>query len=128
MRGVHHRVRWGLTNRASRECAVRLGSAEARHGATAPVALPGDDSRLETFGRNRQILTTIAENLAAASPAATQELIGMVVGRVDTGDRAVAAIASTPAAAPLNSQEVVLAPPEGLEPPTPALGRRRSIL
>jgi len=23
---------------------------------------------------------------------------------------------------------VVLAPPEGLEPPTPALGRRRSIL
>ena len=94
------------------------------------------------FDRLRRILTTVAENLAHASPEQRHALVRLVVERVDARDTGTFTIrkrrprqevdaASITWAGPARPffahAGVGLAPPEGFEPPTPALGRRRSI-
>ena len=72
----------------------------------------------------------------AAAPEKIRELVALLVDRVETVDRAVARVIWTPPARPFflaaaaeAAERGVLgvAPPDGFEPPTPALGRLRSI-
>lgn len=63
------------------------------------AALP-DNAILLTFDRNRAVVETIGEALAAASPDRVQELIALVVERVDTEDQRVTGVTWLPSARP----------------------------
>ncbi len=92
------------------------------------VLLPEAD-KLVSFDRVAGIVSSLAAAIDAASPAQLKDLVRMLVHRVTTARRAVASIEIVPAALPFFAPQITLlgAPPDGLEPPTQALGRPRSI-
>ncbi len=112
---------WGDITEA--EYRRQKGQAEAQL-----TQLP-DTDKLVHFDRHREILVGLADNIARATPEQLQALVAKLVERVDTTDKQVTAVVFVPAARPFfaNQDCVALAPPDGLEPPTHALGRHRSI-
>ena len=85
-----------------------------------------DHDKLVTFDRHREVLVSMADSIAIAKPARRQELLGMLVERIVASGRQVRDVIWTPAARPFFGADratfengvVVLARPEGLEPPT----------
>jgi hypothetical protein len=76
------------------------------------------------------LVASLPAALDAATPDQVKQLIAMVVEDVTTKDRVVHEIRLRPEAMPFFASAdpvLVLAPPDGFEPPTPALGRLRSI-
>ncbi len=65
----------------------------------------------------------------AATPDQLKALVRMLAGRITIAERAVASVQVVPAALPFFAAQptLLMAPPDGLEPPTQALGRPRSI-
>ena len=90
------------------------------------LALLPDDDKLVLFDHHRRLMISMAENVAAATPEQLRELILMLVEHAETQDRGLGAVRWTGPARPFLSV-VGVAPPDGLEPPTQALGRPRSI-
>jgi DNA invertase Pin-like site-specific DNA recombinase len=100
------------------------------------AALPSPDDKLVLFDRYRAEVKSFAEALDAAAPEKLRELVALLVERVETDARAVARVMWTGPARPFfvataaeAAERAVwgVAPPDGFEPPTPALGRPRSI-
>jgi hypothetical protein len=96
--------------------------------------------KIIVFDRLRGILTTAAANLGAASPEQRKELVNLIVERVDARDTGTLTLRRKRPRQTVDQDSITwsgparpffagvgLAPPEGFEPPTPALGRRRSI-
>jgi hypothetical protein len=85
-----------------------------------------DRDKLVTFDQHRQVLVSISANIEIATPSRRQELLGMLIERVVASGRAIQEIVWAPAARPFFGADrtvlvdgvVVLARPEGLEPPT----------
>jgi DNA invertase Pin-like site-specific DNA recombinase len=90
-------------------------------------AIP-DDEKLVRFEAYRQIAVSVAEALEAFTAEQRQELVRILIERVTVRNRQVTAssIAWSPPMRPF-FERVTMAPPEGIEPPTQALGRPRSI-
>jgi hypothetical protein len=89
-----------------------------------------DPNKLLAFDRNRRVMVTMAENVERATRPQLAELVQLLVERVQASRRTVdpTTIEWTPPARPvLRACCVAGAPPDGFEPPTPALGRLRSI-
>lgn len=80
------------------------------------------------FDHHRKVVTSLAESIDKANAQKVKELVRLLVERVPMTATAVdpERIEWTPTARPFVAG-LVGAPPEGFEPPTPALGRRRSI-
>ena len=98
----------------------------------ASLAALAEDNRLVQFDRTRALVRTLPEAMAGASRDRLQELVAMVVERVEAADKQVTAIVWQPAARPFFEPSAIstlgdMAPLEGIEPPTQALGRPRSI-
>jgi hypothetical protein len=101
------------------------------------AALPGGNSKLVLFDRYRAEARSFAEMVDAASGDKLQELLPLLVARVEARDRRVVRVVPTEPAAPFfrwaaeDAAEGLpawgVAPPDGLEPPTRTLGRCRSI-
>ena len=93
------------------------------------AALPGMDQKLVTFDAFRALVTTFPEAIARANREQLQALLAKLVERVQTADQKVVGVTWVPAARPFFAADgaVRVAPPDGLEPPTQALGRLRSI-
>jgi hypothetical protein len=86
------------------------------------------------FDRYRSEVRSFAETIDAASPEKLRELVALLVDRVATADRAVMRVIWTGPARPFflaaaaEAEDIAgVAPPDGLEPPTQALGRPRSV-
>jgi hypothetical protein len=74
------------------------------------------------------LVASLSAAIDAANPAQLRELVRLLVERVTTREGAVATVEVRPAARPFFPvSDLVMAPPDGIEPPTPALGRLRSI-
>ena len=65
--------------------------------------------------------------LAAATREQTKALVAHLVESVETSDRKVCGITIVPAARVLRVPDFVYGAPGRIQPPTPALGRLRSI-
>jgi hypothetical protein len=78
---------------------------------------------------DRKVLETMAANLAVASLERKAELVRMLAETVLARDRTVSAadIEWRGPVRPFFATMLLEAPPDGFEPPTPALGRLRSI-
>ena len=89
-----------------------------------------DPNKLVAFDRNRHVMVTMAENVERATRPQLADLVQLLVERVKARGRTVdpESIEWTPPARPFFEPCcVAMAPPDGFEPPTPALGRLRSI-
>lgn len=95
----------------------------------AQLALLPEPERVVTFDAVAEIVESLQVAITAASPAQVKELLLLLVERVTTRDRAVDDIVLKPAALPFFAEQpdLACAPPEGIEPPTQALGRPRSV-
>jgi len=82
------------------------------------LALLPDDDKLVLFDRHRGLMVSMAENVAAATPEQLRELILMLVEQAETRDRGLGPVRWTGPARPFFAV-VGVAPPDGLEPPTP---------
>ena len=93
------------------------------------AALPSPDDKLILFDRYRAEVRGFAETLDAGNDEDRRRLVATLVERVETEDRRVARVVWTAPARPFFREQVLLglAPPDGLEPPTQALGRPRSV-
>jgi hypothetical protein len=103
------------------------------------ASIPSPDGRMVTFDdyrRRAAEMRSFAEMVDSASGDKLQELVPWLIARVETANKAVVRIVPTEPARPFFAwaeQEregqgcVGVAPPDGFEPPTPALGRPRSI-
>jgi DNA invertase Pin-like site-specific DNA recombinase len=91
-------------------------------------AIP-DSDKLVQFDSHRKVVLSLAESIDKASPKRLAELVRLLVVRVPVVDGKVdpARIVWTPAARPFFDAALLGERSEGFEPPTPALGRRRSI-
>ena len=97
--------------------------------------LPRSDGKLVAFDdyrRRAAEMRSFAEMVDAASGDKLQELIPWLIERVETNDRRVVRVVPTEPARPFFAWAdqdacVGVAPPDGFEPPTQALGRPRSI-
>ena len=91
------------------------------------ASLPEPD-KVISFDEVAARVASMAAALASAGPEQAKSLIALLVESVETSDRKVSAIAIVPAARPFFACSTLsMAPPDGFEPPTPALGRLRSI-
>ena len=97
---------------------------------------PGFRPKKHPTYRHRAEVRSFAEMVDAASGDTLQELVPWLVERVETADKHVVRVVPTPGARPFfawaehDTEGQVcagVAPPDGFEPPTPALGRLRSI-
>ena len=81
------------------------------------------------FDRAAARILPLGETLRQTTPAHQRDIIRHIVERVLIRGRDVAEIIVRPEALPFFAafDSSCVAPPEGFEPPTPALGRRRSI-
>ncbi|MEA2537707.1 MAG: hypothetical protein QOF11_1941 [Chloroflexota bacterium] len=88
-----------------------------------------EDDKLVQFDRARAVVRGLRESLAVASPDRKAELVRLVVERVDCRDQQVVGVTWLPQVRPMMSDgaTVGVVPLEGIEPPTQALGRPRSI-
>ena len=86
--------------------------------------------------RDLRQVRSFPETLDAASDEKLRELVALLVERVETADRQLARVVWTAPARPFFAAAAAEAetralwgeaPPDGFEPPTPALGRLRSI-
>ena len=81
-----------------------------------------------TFDQVAGVVASSTRAIDSASPEQLKELVKMLVQRVTTQQRAFASVEIVPAALPFFAPPTLLvAPPDGFEPPTQALGRPRSI-
>jgi hypothetical protein len=87
------------------------------------AAIP-DESRVVAFDRNRRVIESMAENVEAATLLQRQELARLLIERVEVRHHEVESVVWT---GPTRPFFAVGAPPDGLEPPTQALGRPRSV-
>jgi hypothetical protein len=85
-----------------------------------------DADKLVVFDKHRTVIETMAENLDRATPAQKAELVRLLAERIVARGRTVAAV-DIKWAGPVRPFFAVGAPPDGLEPPTQALGRPRSV-
>ncbi len=110
-----------------------LSDAEYRKGRAAVEAalsaIPGDDDKLVVFNKHRRVVVSLGDTLAVATPEEVQPIVALLVDRVETRYRRVVRVVWTGAARPFFSADAALlmVPPDGLEPPTQALGRPRSV-
>ena len=74
-------------------------------------------------------LSSLASAIAVATPEQIRDLIRMVIERIDVTETEEYEVEPVPAARPFfaTHESLSLAPPDGLEPPTQALGRPRSV-
>ena len=96
---------------------------------TWPALLP-DHDKMRSFDEVARVVASLPAALDAATADQAKQLIAMVVEEVTTKDRVVHEILLRSQAMPFFAAPesvLVLAPPDGFEPPTPALGRLRSI-
>ena len=100
--------------------------AKVRETESLMAELP-DGDKLVLFDQHRRVIETMAANIAAASPALGGELVRKVVLTVTARGRTVDSqdIEWSPAVLPFF--QMLEVPPDGLEPPTQALGRPRSV-
>jgi hypothetical protein len=95
----------------------------------AELPLP-TDSNVIAFDVAANRLLPFAETLRAAAPKAQTEIVRHIVDRVVIEDRQVRDINVRIEARPFFGElvdSIAVAPPDGLEPPTQALGRPRSV-
>ncbi len=87
------------------------------------------DSNVIAFARAAATLLPMAQILEEAEPEHQRAIIRHIVERMAIEDGEVVGIAVRLEARPFFEDDgsMVLAPPDGLEPPTQALGRPRSI-
>ena len=83
----------------------------------------------DVLARAERLLDELADLWRKATPAERAELASTLFAKVRVRDRAIVeATPARPEYLPLiASMTVSVAPPDGFEPPTPALGRLRSI-
>jgi hypothetical protein len=95
----------------------------------AELALLPEPDKITTFDQVAALVSSLGRALDAASPEQVRELIRMLVERVTTSAGEVSDIEIVPAARPFFAarESLLMAPPDGFEPPTQALGRPRSI-
>ncbi len=93
------------------------------------LALIPEHDKVRSFDEVGAVVESLAAALDAATPDQVKQLIAMIVDEVTTKDRVVDEIRLRPEAMPFftAAETLVLAPPDGLEPPTRTLGRCRSI-
>ena len=92
------------------------------------VLLPEAD-KVMAFDQVAELVVSLDAAIGAATPEHPKDPVGMLVERVTTAQRAVVLIEIVPAALPFFEPQptLLMAPLEGIEPPTQALGRPRSI-
>ena len=89
-----------------------------------------DPNKLVAFDRNRHVMVTMAENVERATRTQLAELVQLLIERVRAKGRSIEPESDRVDAAGspvLRASCVAMAPPDGFEPPTQALGRPRSI-
>ncbi len=94
------------------------------------LALLPQNDKVCSFDEVAEIVESLPAALDRATPDQAKQLLAMVVQEVTTEGRTVAEITLRPEATPffdLERGDLVLAPPDGFEPPTRSLGRCRSI-
>jgi hypothetical protein len=99
------------------------------------AALPSPDDKLILFDRYRAGVRGFAETLEAGNDEDRGRFVATLVERVEAADREVVRVVWTPEARPFVRAAAEaearalwgVAPPDGLEPPTQALGRPRSV-
>ena len=99
------------------------------------AAIPRPDHKLVVFvdyRRRAEEMRLFAEMVDAASGDKLQGLVPWLITRVETAEKPVVRIVPTEPARPFfawpeQDDCAGLAPPDGLEPPTQALGRPRSV-
>lgn len=107
------------------ESEYRTKLSEAR----AELALLPDPDKVLTFDAVRGRVQSLRLAIDLADPKKLRELIAMLIASVKVTEAGGFEIQPTPAAQPFfaAADDLLLAPPDGLEPPTQALGRPRSI-
>ncbi len=65
------------------------------------LAIPGDAEKVVLFDRHRLVVQTLGDELAAATPEAIQQVVALLVERVETRDRQVVGWVPTGPAEPL---------------------------
>ena len=95
----------------------------------AELAQLPEPEKTVTFDAVERVVSSLRVAIDAATPEQLRDLIRMVIARVTVTESGDYEIEPVPAARPFFApQETLsLAPPDGLEPPTQALGRPRSI-
>ncbi len=53
------------------------------------LAIPGDTEKVVLFDRHRMVIQSLGDELAAATPEAIQQVVTLLVDRVETADREV---------------------------------------
>ena len=88
-----------------------------------------ESDRIVTFDAVAAVVESLRGAIDSASPVRLRELIGMLVKRIKVTKDGEYEIEPVPAARPFfaAANSLLLAPPDGLEPPTQALGRPRSV-
>jgi DNA invertase Pin-like site-specific DNA recombinase len=111
----------------------RTGTAAVRSDL---AALPSETGKIVEFRQKRRVAASLPDALAALGAegrhAEVQDALSGLVARVVVRDRRVVRIEPVAAARPFfraadEDGLISVAPPDGLEPPTPALGRLRSV-
>jgi hypothetical protein len=92
------------------------------------VTIP-DSDKLVQFDSHRKVVLSLAESIEKASPQRLATLVKLIVEKVPVVDGKVdpQQIVWAAPVRPFFESALLEAPPEGIEPPTQALGRPRSI-
>lgn len=95
----------------------------------AEIALLPEPDKVVTFDAVASVVESLRTAIDCASPEQLRELIGMLVERIKLTEDGEYEVEPVPAARPFfaAADTLLLAPPDGLEPPTRTLGRCRSI-
>jgi hypothetical protein len=117
-----------------------ITDAECRSGTAAVpadlAALPSETGKIVEFRQKRRVAASLPDALAVLGAEGrheqVQDALSGLVARVVVRDRRVVWIEPLPPARPFFRPDgaaglISVAPPDGLEPPTPALGRLRSV-
>jgi DNA invertase Pin-like site-specific DNA recombinase len=93
------------------------------------LALLPEPEKIITFDAVAAIAKSMASAIDAASPEKLKELVGLLVDKNVAAADGTYEIEFVAAARPFVAEQpdLLMAPPDGFEPPTPALGRLRSI-
>ena len=93
------------------------------------LALLPEPEKIITFDGVAAIAKSMASAIDAASPEKLKELVGLLVDKIVAAADGTYEIEFVAAARPFFAEQpdLLMAPPDGLEPPTPALGRLRSV-
>ena len=93
-------VRIGHQSAKKPQDSLRAALSEWTHGATGRSRQRAHEDKLVLFDRNRTVLTEMTANIARATPAQREDLVRLLVERVDASDTAAQQIAWVPAARP----------------------------